>query len=405
MGTGVAPVGNPPVSWSESENIRWKVALPGHGASTPIVWGDRVFVLAAAPASGSTAAEVALPGSGQPRVAAPSDPYAFKVLCLDRNTGKTRWEQTAVTAVPHEGRHVTASFAPYSPVTDGERLWVSFGSRGLYCYDIDGALQWKSELPEMSMRYSFGEGSSPALAGDVVAVVADHEGQSAIIALDKVTGREVWRKERDEPSAWATPLVHEANGVLEIITSATERVRSYDARTGEVIWSCGGLLVNAIPTPVIGDGVVYCMNGHHRGAVLLAIALGKKGDLTDTDAVRWKLERGVPYVASPLLYEGRLYLLDYTRGRLGCYKAKDGTPLYTRKSLGDVRTVYASPVGAAGHIYIAGRKGSVAVLRSGETFEVLATNLLDDEFDASPAIVEDTLFLRGSHHLYCIGKP
>lgn len=383
-GTGVAQ-GNPPITWSETENVRWKVALPGHGASTPIIWEDKIFILTAVPEDGRRSQ------------------HHFKVLCLNRANGNVLWEHTAARAVPHEGHHPTSGFAPFSPVTDGEHLWVSYGSWGLHCYTLDGERVWQAELPKMKTRNGFGEGSSPAIAGDAVIVLADQEGQSEILAFDKRTGKALWRKDRDEPTAWSTPAVAEVNGRLEVITNATNQVRSYDAKTGEVIWTATGQTLNVIPTPVVGDGAVYVTSGF-RGSALTAIELGHTGDLMGTDAILWEGERGTPYVPTPLLMNGRLYLLSVNRAVLSCYQVSDGKRIYGAKSMQDVGTIYASPTGAAGKIYLVGRGGGAAVVKAGDEFELLATNQLDDTFDASPVIVDNELFLRGSNNLYCIAE-
>ena len=384
-GTGAAPSGNPPTTWSETENVRWKTPLPGHGASTPIIWGDKIFIQTAVPEGDAMSV------------------HAFKVLCFDRNTGKQVWEQTPVSAQPHEGHHPTAGFSPYSPVTDGTHLWVSFGTHGLYCYDLDGALQWKASLPRMTIKNNFGEGSSPALAGDAIIVLADHMGQSEIMAFNKNTGKEIWRKDRDEDTTWSSPAVAEVNGELQVIINATNAVRSYDAKTGEVIWTCSGQTPNVIPTPVVGDGEVYCTSGF-RASTMHAITLGRTGDLTDSDAIRWQVDSGTPYVPTPLLYQGRLYLNAVNRAVVSCYAVKDGAKLYAAKPIKEIKTVYASAVGAGGRVYIPGREGTVAVIDGGDEFKILAVNQLDDAFDAPPAVVGDALFLRGASNLYCIAK-
>lgn len=405
---GIAVKGNPPVEWSESENVKWKVPLPGQTSSTPIIWGDKLFIQTAVPtAEEAPAAEEAEQEGrrrrGPPSTGTPETPWKFNVVCMDRNTGEIIWEQTAREAIPHEGHHPTGSFAPYSPVTDGEKLWASFGSRGMYCYDLDGNQLWSADLVEMKTRNSFGEGSSPALAGDVVIVVQDHEGQSMIHAFNKDTGEKIWEKERQEMTAWATPLAIEHEGTYQVITTATRRIMSYDAKTGDVIWECGGMTLNAIPTPVHGFGMVYCTSGF-RGSALKAIELGHTGDLTDTDAVKWELEDGTPYVPSPLLYGDKLYVNDGNRATISCYNAETGAPYYQDQRLDGMRTVYASPVGAGDHVYFGDRDGNFTVIKNSDSFEPVATNHLDDVFDASPVVVGDVMYLKGLKSLYCIAE-
>ena len=404
-GNGVAVKGDPPITWSESENIKWKVELSGGSDSTPIIWRNKIFIQTAIATEEDTEAKVptATPGGREIFTPTPTVRYKFNVVCLDRETGNTLWERTAREAIPHEGHHPSSSFASYSPVTDGNHLWVSFGSRGLHCYDLDGVHKWSTDLVEMLTFRAFGEGSSPALAGDAVIVVADHEGDSKIFAFNKNTGELIWQRDRDEPSSWATPFPLKVGDTYQVITSASNFVRSYDVATGDIVWRCAGLTLGAIPSPVVGFGKVYCMTGY-KDPRLLAIELGRTGDLSDSDAIAWKLEKGTPYVPSPLLYGDKIYFTQNIRAALSCYDARTGKPFYERQRLEGLKQIYASPLGAAGRIYIADRKGTTIVIKASDTFEVLATNTLDDVFDASPVAVGDELYLKGEAYLYCIAK-
>lgn len=407
---GVASKGNPPVTWSESKNVKWKIEVPGQGTSSPIIWGDKLFFQTAvdtgkaALAGTPAASEQGSPGQGPRRGRAPSTVFQFDLVCVDRTDGKILWQKTATEAVPHEGHHGDHGFASYSPVTDGKRIWASFGSRGLHCFDLDGNLKWSRDLVPMTMRGGFGEGSSPALAGEAVVVVCDHEGDSAIFAFHKETGEPLWRKDRDERSGWATPISVEVDGKLQVITNATNFVRSYDARTGQIVWQCSGQTGNVVPTPVLGFGKVFCTSGF-RGSALQAIELGRTGDLSGSDAIVWQVNEATPYVPSPILYQGRIYVCAVNNEVISCYDAQTGEPRYTKQRLEGVKGVYASPVAVADRLYFAGRNGVTAVIRSSDTFEVLATNTLDDGFDASPVIVGDALYLKGHKHLYCLMNP
>ena len=418
LATGVAPDADPPTEWGESKNVKWKVKLPGSGTSTPIVWENLVFIHTAIPAGKADQARAAPAdpavtqvllqdrprrggfGGGPP----PTDKYQFVLMCLDRATGRTLWQKVVREEVPHEGHHRDHGFASYSPVTDGQLVFAYFGSRGLHCYDVQGNLKWQKDFGRMQTRNGFGEGSSPALHGDTLVVLWDHEGDNDFIAaLDKNTGRELWRTPRNEPTTWSTPLVVEHGGRTEVIVNATGRIRSYDLKTGQQIWECAGMTANAIPSPVAADGIVYVTSGF-RGSNLLAIKLGRTGDLTNTDAIAWSHNRGTPYVPSPLLYDNRLYFFGGNEARLSCFDAKTGKPLYETQRIEDLQGVYASPVGAAGRVYLVGRNGTSAVIKHGDTVEVLATNVLDDRIDASPAAVGKELFLRGHQYLYCIAE-
>ena len=410
--TGTAAQGNPPVTWSESENIKWKVEIPGKGHSSPVIWGDKLFLQTAIDTGQAKSAEIqpaqppaaAKGGRGGMSTPTPKTVYKFDLLCLDRTTGKVLWEKTAIEAVPHEGHQPTGTFASYSPVTDGKYVWASFGSRGLYCYDLDGDLKWSKPLPTMKTIMSFGEGSSPALAGDAIIVVCDQEAGSAIFAFNKTTGEQLWRKDRDERTSWATPAIVEVDGKTQVIISASKLIRSYDAKTGELIWQCSGQVRNVIPSPVLGFGMVFCTSGY-QGSSLQAIKLaGKTGDLSGTDAIAWQVNKGTPYVSSPLLYGNRIYVYAVLKPVLSCYEAQTGKPLFTEQSLEGINQVYASPVGVADRVYCPGRNGVTVVIKNADTFELLATNKLDDGFDASPAVIGDELYMRGNKFLYCIAK-
>jgi outer membrane protein assembly factor BamB len=403
QGTGVAPHADPPLQWSESKNIKWKVEIPGRGSASPVIWGDRLFLVTAVPA-GSTGADSHRPlGGVQPRVA-----HQFKVMAIDRATGKTVWERTAREEVPHEASHQdNGTWASASPITDGEHVIASFESRGLYCYDMHGTLVWQKDLGDKKMRNEFGEGSTPALRGNTLVVVWDHyvPGESFIVALDKRTGTELWRAKRDEIDTWATPLIVDHEGRHQVVVPGMNRLRSYDLATGAIVWETAGLTMNPIPSPVFGDGMVIATSGF-RGNSLKAIRLaGAKGDITGTPNVVWTLDRDTPYVPSPLLYDGIVYILKTNNGLLSAFDARTGKPHYQVQRLEQAPNVFSSPVGAAGRVYIAGRDGTTVVLKHGPTFEVLAANALDDGFDASPALVDRELFLRGYRYLYAIAAP
>jgi len=429
-GDGVAPAAQPPLTWSDTQNIKWKAKVPGYGFSTPIVWQDRIFLLTAiettedtapaapAPAAAPTPApepeRKGPPGDGKGKGGGrgrggfgggnkPTKVHEFAVVALDRATGAVRWQKTARREVPHENKHQTNSFASGSPVTDGRHLWASFGSRGLYCYTLDGTLVWETDLGDMTTRGSFGEGASPALAGDMLIVPWDHEAGSFIVGLDKATGAEKWRQARNERSSWGTPLVVSVGGKLQAIVAATNRTRSYDVATGAIVWEAGGLTPNVIPTPVIGHGHVYVMSGF-QGNAAQAIKLDAKGDVTDTPAIVWSLRKSTPYVPSPVLSGTRLYFSKSNDAYLTCVDALTGQPHYENQTLEGLRGIYASPVAAAGRIYLTGREGTVMVIKDDAKFEILATNKLSDRIDASPVAVDRELFLRGHEFLYCIAE-
>jgi outer membrane protein assembly factor BamB len=396
--TGVSKHANPPIEWNETKNIRWKVEIPGRGFASPVVWGDRIFVLSAVPVGVSSPADHGPRGLAQPR-----DIHRFNVIALDRRTGKVAWERTAREERPHEGTHQdNGTWASSSAIVDGQRVYAWFESRGLYVYDMDGQLLWQKDLGDKQMRMQFGEGSTPVVHGNRVVIVWDHQDQSFIVALDARSGEEIWRAAREEIDTWATPLVVEHNGRQQVVTNGMNRLRSYDLETGKIVWESQGTTMNAIPSPVAADGVVFVTSGF-RGNNLKAIRLADaSGDLTGSKAIVWSLDRDTPYVPSPLLYEGILYLLKSNAGILSAFDAKSGKPHYQLQRLEGVPDVFSSPVGAGGRVYLTGRDGTTLVIRHGPTFEVLAKNSLDDGFDASPTLVDGEIFMRGYRYLYAI---
>jgi len=396
--TGVSRTATPPLEWNETKNVRWKVEIPGRGSATPVVWGDRLCVLSAVPV-GVTGAPAHAP-LGRAPVA-----HKYLVMAFDRKTGKILWERVAKEETPHEASHPdNGTWASASAATDGEHVIASFESRGYFAYDMNGKLIWEKDLGDKRMRNTFGEGSTPALHGNSLVIVWDHQGQSFIVALDKRTGAEVWRRDRKEIDTWATPLVVTVNGRAQVVTGAMNQVTSYDLQTGDVVWFTSGLTMNPIPTPVAADGMVFLTAGF-RGNSLKAIRLADaKGDITGTSAVAWTLDRDTPYVPSPMLYDEVLYVLKSNNGILSAFDAKRGTPHYQAQRLDAMGEVFASPVGAAGRVYVTGREGTTMVLRHGPKLEVLAVNHLDDGFDASPALVDGDMYLRGYKNLYCIAE-
>lgn len=381
--------GDPPVEWGEDKNIRWKTPIPGAGHATPVVWGDRLFL--------QTAVQLEEEGLLNDAV------YAFKVLAVGRDSGEILWEKTLHQGAPAEdNHHHTASFASTSGITDGERLYAFFGSQGIYCLDFEGNVVWGKDLGDQTTRNSFGEGSSPALSGEVLVVNWDHEGASFIVALDKRTGEERWRQERDEPTSWSTPLIVEVDGKEQVIVSASNRTSSYDLASGEIVWQCAGLGTNVIPTPLYRDGVVYVASGH-RSPAMQAIRLDKaKGDISGTDAVLWSIRENTPYVSSPLLWGERLFMTKNRNAILTCYDPATGAPIFGPERLEGLGSIYASLVGAAGRVYISDLDGNTLVIKNASAFEPLATNVLDEGTGSSLVVVEDVIYLRGSKHLYAI---
>ncbi|WP_417744201.1 PQQ-binding-like beta-propeller repeat protein [Rosistilla oblonga] len=386
-GNGAAANASPPTQWSDTENVKWKVAIPGKGSGSPVVWENQVFVVTAVPAAN-----------------APAETFDFLLMCFDRANGKLLWQQTATTARPHQGTHATNGFASASPCTDGQHVYAHFGSRGLYCYTMDGQLVWKrDDLGKMNTRLGFGEGSSPVLAGNKIIVPWDHEGPSALMALDKLTGTTIWNVAREEPSGWATPLIVQHDGQEQVVMNGDGYARSYDLETGEELWRCGGQTMRPGASAVAADGMIYVASGF-RGAYLGAFKPDGKGDIEGTRKVVWSLGRDTPDIASPLLSEGRLYFYKGRSGLLSCLDAKTGEPHYAASRIAGINSTYASPVAAGGYVFLSGRSGRIVVIKDSPELEIVATNAMNETVDATPAPVDNELFIRGERHLFCIAN-
>ncbi|HUV13094.1 MAG TPA: PQQ-binding-like beta-propeller repeat protein [Acidobacteriota bacterium] len=403
--SGLAPHGNPPVEWSESQNVKWKVEIPGKGSASPIIWKDTIFILSAVPTGEKVEVEPPPPDATRRRRGTSADQVQrFTVFALSREDGRILWERSLREELPHEGTHPTGTWASSSPVTDGEHVYAFFGSRGLYCLTMDGTVLWEKDLGDMQTRNGFGEGSTPFLFRDRLIVTWDHEGQSFIVALSKKTGEEIWRVNRDEITSWATPVVVEHDGVTQVIANATKRVRSYNFEDGTLLWECEGMTDNVIPTPIISEGVAYVTSGF-RGNALLAIRLsGAQNNITGTENIVWSHDKHTPYVPTPLLFKNTLYFLSRNSGIVSSFDARTGSAFFGPERLENIGDVYASPVGAAGRIYITDRDGNTAVLAHGPQLNILGVNSLEDGFDASPAIVGNELYLRGTKYLYRISE-
>lgn len=410
--TGAAVEANPPTTWSETENIRWKAAIPGAGHAAPIIWEDKIFIQTAIKGEASKAEAEESDGDdpfgglfnqrgGREAI---EDSYKFDLIAINRNDGSILWQKTLHEINPHEGKHQDGTYASNSPVTDGEHVYAYFGSRGLYCVDMMGNVKWEKDIGTMYKNLTFGEGSSPVLHGNTLVIVQDHEKDSFITALDKRTGDVLWKTDRNEGTTWSSPIVVKQDGKPQVITAGTKRIRSYDLETGEIVWDGDGLTPNSIPSPVAANGYVYLMSGF-RGNAFRGVHLAEAtGDITGSDAVVWEYNQDTPYVPSPLLYKGIIYFLKSNNGILTAFNVETGQVYYGPQRLQGVSGVYASIVGASDRVYIAGRGGTVNVIQHGPEFKVLAENKLDDSFNASPAVVGSELYLRGAQYLYCIAE-
>lgn len=391
LANGSSPDATPPIEWSATQNVKWKSPVPGRGSGSPVVWEDKVFVVTAVAADGKR-------GFDGERFSK----LTFKLFCFDRKTGKVRWQKDAVTATPHEGTHSTNGFASASPCTDGKLVYAHFGSRGLYCYTTEGELIWKrDDFGNMKTRNSFGEGSSPTLVDDKILVPWDHEGPSSLYALNRFTGKTIWKTERDEPTNWCTPLVVEHNGGKQVIINGQNFIRSYDLKQGKELWRIAGKAQRPVTSAVAIDDLVIVTSGF-RGSYGGAFRLSGRGDLKGTKDEVWSWEKNTPDLASPLLSGNLLYFHKAKSASLSCVNPLTGEAYYTASKIPGLSTLYASPVAAGGHVFVTGRSGTTAVIKDGKKLEIVSTNSVDEGVDATPALVDDQIFIRGERHLFCI---
>lgn len=407
-GSGISTEKNLPASWTPKTNIKWKAAIPGRGHSSPIVWGNRVFVTTAVEGDVVPGAKAAKHMLGDKEFVHPDSigadrKHQFKVIALNRETGKIVWDVTAWEGTPYDNRHRKSSYAASTPATDGKMVYAFFGTEGLYAYDFNGKLAWKASLGNMA-NLGMGTGTSPILFENLVIVQCDEDNGegSFIVALDKKTGKEAWRTPRKIQISWSTPLLVKTATRSELITSGTEHVISYDPATGKELWRHKGLESNAIPSPVANNDTVYLVAGF-PAKIAMAIKLGGSGDLTGSPNVPWKYAKGTAYVPSPILYGDYLYLTT-DRGILTCIDAKTGEVKYEGGRIPIPATFTASPVAFEGKILMTSEDGDTFIVKAGPKHEVLATNSVGEPVYASPAIADGRIFIRGEKNLYCIGS-
>jgi outer membrane protein assembly factor BamB len=405
-GQGVAEVSTLPLEWSDTRNVRWRTAIPGLGNSSPIVWDRHVFLTTA------VEGEVVAPGrkgvkhvvDGQdfshPEGVGADRRQTFKVLALDADSGRILWERVAWEGLPYDTRHRRSTYAAPTPVTDGQLVYASFGSEGLYAYDFEGRLAWKKELGGIATA-GVGYGTSPVLHGDLVIVQCDEDDgvKSFLLALDKRTGKEAWRVPRKVQVSWATPIVVRAAGRDELVTAGNEHVIAYDPRTGRELWRVKGLDSNAVPSPVALDDVVILTAGYPN-KIAMAVRAGGQGDITGTPRVLWTYAKGTAYVPSPILYRGKLYLIT-DKGLITCLDPLTGAVVYEGARV-PPQNFMASPVAFDGKLLVVGMDGDAHLVKAGPVHEVLRTNPMGQPVAASPAIAGDRLYIRGEKDLFCI---
>lgn len=405
---GVSDGNQFPDTWSTTKNIAWKIEVPGRGWSSPIVWGDKVFLTSVVTAGKFEDPKKGLYFGGE-RPKPSTDTHRWMVWCHDFKTGRKLWEKEAHHGAPSSTVHIKNTYASETPVTDGERLYAYFGNVGLFCYDLDGKELWSQKWGSFKTRFGWGTAASPAVHGGRVFIVNDNEEKSFLVALDAKTGKELWRVERDEKSNWATPFVWEHQLRTELVTCGTKRVRSYDL-DGKLLWELGGMSSITIPTPFARHGLLYVSSGYvlDKKKPLFAIMPGAVGDITpkndDGNAyIAWHLKSVGPYNTTPLVYGDYLYVL-YDMGLLSCYNARTGKALYEKERLGGQFT--ASPWAYGGKVFCLSEDGDTHVIEAGPTFKQLGKNRLDEMCMATPAALRGSLLVRTLTKLYCIqGVP
>ena len=404
-GQGISEEKNLPTTWSATKNIKWKTPIAGRGHSSPIVWGNKIFLTTAIEGPLVPGAKAVKHMDGDKEYIHPDSvgadhKHSFKVICISRETGKILWEQTAFEGTPYDDRHRKSSFASSTPATDGKYVYAFFGSEGLYAYDMNGKLAWKADLGKLATA-GMGTGTSPILYDNLVIVQCDEEnGAGSFIAgINKKTGKEVWRTPRKVQVSWATPLLVRTTRRAELITSGNEAVIAYEPATGKELWRHKGVDSNAIPSPVANTEMVFISAGF-PARIAMAIKLGGAGDLVDS--VAWKYAKGTAYVPSPILYGDYLYLTT-DRGILTCLDARTGEVKYEGGRIPIPATFTASPIAFDGKILMTSEDGDTFVIKAGPKHEILGTNTVGEPVYASPAVADGNIFIRGEKSLYCIG--
>ena len=413
-GSGVGDGANPPVHWDavKGTNIVWSTEIPGLSLSSPIVWSDRIFLTTAISSDPKQTFRIGLFGDTDPVI--DISPHQWKVLALDKKTGRILWEQTAHEGTPKTKRHPKSSQASPTPVTDGKVVVAYFGSEGLYTYSVDGKLLWKKDLGIQNAGWFFdpdsewGAASSPIIYKSTVIVLCDRQKDSFIAAFDLKDGKELWRTARAEIPTWGTPTIVTGKDRVEIATNGSKAIRGYDAETGKELWTLGPNSEVACTTPVSAHGLIFVTAGYPPVQPIYAIKVGSSGDLTlkngkeSSDAIAWSKQRGGVYLPSPIVYGDQLYMIN-NNGVMTVYNAKSGDRTYQQR-VGEGGSFTASPIAAAGKLYIATEDGDVYVVKTGPQYELLAKNPIGEPILATPALAGDLLIVRGSRHLFAIAQ-
>ena len=414
--SGVADQQNLPIEWDarKGKNIRWKTPIPGLAHSSPIVWGDKLFVTSAV--SGEPTAETIRHGLyGDGTASSDQSVHRWILYCLEKKSGRIVWERQAHTGVPRSKRHIKATYANCTPVTDGRFVIAHFGAEGLFAFDMDGNRLWKKDLGDLDVGaydapgYEWGPASSPIIYRNLVIVQCDTQGESFILACDIRTGATVWRTARDELPSWGTPTIFPARERTELVTNGSKFIRGYDPLTGRELWRLGGSSKITAPTPIFADDLIIVCSGRRPEKPIFAIRRGASGDIslkkdeTSNRSIAWSKTRSGPYMPTPIIYSGLLYTCQ-NNGVLTCYDVKSGEEKYRRRIEHAGGGFSASPVAADGLIFLPSEDGEVFVIKAGSEFQLMATNHMGEVLMATPALSEGTMYMRGRHHVFAIGQ-
>lgn len=415
---GVADGQSAPLEWNaeDSNNLVWKTPIPGLGNSCPSIWGDKLFVTTAVNPEADNDFRIGLYGD----VGSVEEDFEFEFMlyCLDKNSGKVLWKKTANRAKPAVKRHAKSSHANPTVVTNGKYVVAFFGSEGIYCYDMDGNLQWMKNLGVLDSGwfydpgYQWGFGASPTLFEDKVIIQCDIQKDSYVAAFKLSDGEEVWKTAREnEIPSWSTPIVHEFGETPMLITHATRAARGYDARTGEELWSMSDHSEIVVPVPFVAHDLIYIASGYSPIQPIVAIRPDARGDITlpdntlTSDSIAWSTKRGGPYMPSPIVYGDYLYCCANS-GILSCYEAKTGEVVYKKRMRADGGSLSftGSPIAADGHLYLTAEDGRTLVVKAGPEYELVGTNQIGENVLTTPAISEGRMFIRGQKHVFALGS-
>jgi outer membrane protein assembly factor BamB len=412
---GVADGQNLPAEWSADGgvNVKWKTRIPGLAHSSPVVWGERVYVTTAVSGVGDDSFKAGLYGAGT--ASEDRSIHQWKVYALDSKTGAVVWDRVAYEGVPKEKRHIKATYANASPATDGQYVVAFFGSQGLYAFDVGGTLAWSRDLGRLDVgaydapTYEWGPASSPIIYGDKVIVQVDTQQDDYLLALDIRTGETVWKTARDEPPSWGTPTICQGADRVELVANGSNFIRGYDPDTGKELWRLGGSSQITAPTPIFEEGLIVVASGRRPEKPIFVLRPGASGDLTlgagetSNDHVVWSLEGKGSYMPTPLVYRGHLYVLQ-NQGILDCYELETGKEIYRKRIPHQGSGFSGSPVAADGVVYLPSEDGDIFAVKAGPEFELLSRNPLGELLMSTPALSDGVMYVRAHHHVYAIGR-